>query len=173
MLAPRTPTRAQGNMANATGSGLERFVIDSVAIHGVRPVPYRQWSKSAPGTHGEEVLIRHFPYTSIYGAEGKTEFLLKSRRLGHDVRIECKWQQTAGSVDEKYPYLYLNCVECMPEKEVIILIDGGGYREQALQWLKEAVSERKYQDVRNPKTIHVFQMGDFQRWANRAFLGTR
>jgi hypothetical protein len=30
--------------------------------------------------------------------------------------IECKWQQVSGSVDEKLPYLYLNCIEAMPEK---------------------------------------------------------
>jgi hypothetical protein len=169
MPGPRRPTRAQGNMANATGNGLEQFVIDIVEKHGVKPVPYRQWFRSKD-KFGQEILIRNYPYTSIYGSEGKTEFLLKSTRLTHDVRIECKWQQAAGSVDEKFPYLYLNCVERMPEQEVIILVDGGGYRKQALQWLKQAVRERKYQDIQQPKTIHVFQMGDFRRWANEVFL---
>jgi hypothetical protein len=49
-----------------------------------------------------------------------------SKAHGVHVRIECKWQQSAGSVDEKLPYLYLNAIESMPEDHVIIVYGGGG-----------------------------------------------
>ncbi len=68
------------------------------------------------------------PFTTIYQHGGNTEFRLISERYNMDIRIECKWQQVAGSVDEKLPYLYLNCIEAMPEKHIIIIIDGDGWK---------------------------------------------
>jgi hypothetical protein len=81
------------------------------------------------------------PYTTLYGSEGTTEFMIRAENAEHTpefpienapgqlvCRIECKWQQTAGSVDEKFPYLYLSCVEAMPEKNIIILHGGGKAR---------------------------------------------
>lgn len=61
-----------------------------------------------------------------------------------EIRIECKWQQAAGSVDEKLPYLYLNTIEAMPENSIMILIDGAGWKAGAIQWLKDAVKQKKY-----------------------------
>ena len=47
------------------------------------------------------------------------------------VRVEAKWQQAAGSVDEKYPYMLLNGIYQYPEKEIIFVVDGGGYKPGA------------------------------------------
>jgi predicted Rossmann-fold nucleotide-binding protein len=71
-----------------------------------------------------------------------------------------KWQQVAGSVDEKFPYLYLNCIETMSENEIILIVDGGGYKDGALAWLKDAVQEKKYQN-NLAKEIRVFSLVDF------------
>ena len=72
-----------------------------------------------------------------------------------------KWQQSQGSVDEKFPYLYLNCIQAMPEREIILLIDGNGYKPGALAWLKQAVASQ------DAKLIHVFNLVEFLVWANR------
>jgi hypothetical protein len=65
------------------------------------------------------VRVRNVPYTSLYGCESRSEFVAVDR-LRH-VRIESRWHETAGAVDEKFPYLVLNAVEGMPENEVLIL----------------------------------------------------
>lgn len=64
-------------------------------------------------------------------------------------------------MDEKFPYLYLNCIQAMPEREIILLIDGNGYKPGALAWLKQAVASQ------DAKLIHVFNLVEFLVWANR------
>jgi hypothetical protein len=86
------------------------------------------------------------------------------------MRIECKWQQVAGSVDEKLPYLYLNSIEAMPEKMIMILIEGAGWKAGSLKWLKDAVKNKKYTTKENnDKTILVFNLTEFFTWANNTF----
>lgn len=86
------------------------------------------------------------------------------------MRIECKWQQVAGSVDEKLPYLYLNSIEAMPEKMIMILIEGAGWKAGSLKWLKDAVKNKKYTTKENnDKTILIFNLAEFFTWANNTF----
>ena len=113
-------TMTQGSFANSSGTNLERTIIATLDSKGFDTVPYRQWVKK-PEKYGTELLLRNVPFTTIYNHPGKSEFLLQSAKYGLEVRIECKWQQSPGSVDEKFPYLYLNCVEAMPEKNAPIL----------------------------------------------------
>lgn len=75
---------------------------------------------------------------------------------------------TVRSVDEKLPYLYLNCVESMLENHIIIIIDGGGYKEGALKWIKESARTRKYQNS-NMKNIQIMNIVEFMTWANNNF----
>ena len=96
--------------------------------------------------------------------------MLKSKKFDCEIRIECKWQQSNGSVDEKFPYLYLNCIEAMPEKEIVIIVDGDGAKAGAITWLQETVKSKKYtSDSNNDKTIHVFSLAEFIKWANIRF----
>ena len=81
------------------------------------------------------------PYTTLYDGRGYTEFLLISQIFNLEIRIECKWQQTAGSIDEKLPHVYLSAVNAVPENNVIILIDGPGFRDGAISWLKNIAKE--------------------------------
>lgn len=164
-MNPTTP----GGFANSSGTTLERMVVATLEGKGLITVPYRQWSLQ-PAAFGSELLLRNVPYTTIYGHPGKTEFLIRSARYGLEVRIECKWQQAAGSVDEKFPYLYLNCVECMPEPHIIILVDGGGAKAGSIEWLRAACKARRYIDATNlAKTIEVMDLRAFLIWANQKF----
>lgn len=163
-----TASPTQGGLANKQGRVLESTVVSVFTAHGLREVPYRKWNKS-PQAFGDEVLIRGMPYKSIYGHDGKTEFLAISKRLNMKVRIECKWQQSSGSVDEKFPYLYLNCVYAMPEDHIIIIIDGGGAKEAAVRWLRKAAEERQLTDITNShKRIQVLSLTEFIVWGNTA-----
>ena len=162
------PGRTQGNAANSSGNVLEQAVISTMTAKGFQVAMYREWQES-PSLYGGELLLKNAPYNTIYGHQGNTEFLLKSASKNMEIRIECKWQQAAGSVDEKFPYLYLNCIETMPESHIIILVDGGGYKAGALDWLRTAVNNRRYQDENNNKTIQVMSLAQFIAWANINF----
>ena len=149
--------------ANKTGRTLESTVKAVMSSKGFQILSYKEWHKD-PGQHSTDVLLTNAPFTTIYNHPGHTEFLLISKRLNIEIRIECKWQQSPGSVDEKLPYLYLNCVEKMPEKSIVILIDGEGFKKGAIQWLKDAVANKKYSLM--DKEIKVMNLREFMEWAN-------
>jgi hypothetical protein len=76
--------------------------------------------------------------------------------------IECKWQQSAGSVDEKYPFTLFNIIKIgVP---TIILLDGNGYKKTAMKWLKDQVSPQR-------ALIGVYNMAEFQALVNKGYLG--
>ncbi len=157
----------QGGAANRQGKILESTVIPTFAGRGFEVVRYSAWSKK-PRSYGTELLLKNVPYTTIYGQKGYTEFLVKSERFGLNTRIECKWQQSSGSVDEKLPYLYLNCIEAMPERDIIVIAGGGGMKPGAIPWLRTAVAQEKYLAIGAPKKrIQIFSLEEFLAWANR------
>jgi hypothetical protein len=159
----------KGTKGNITGNQLEVAVQTVLSGKGFSILNYREWLKN-PNQFGEELLLKNVPFETIYKHKGNTEFLLLSKKYNLTIRIECKWQQVAGSVDEKLPYLYLNSIEAMPEKEIMILIDGVGWKKGAIEWLKSAVNERKYTTKENnAKVIKVFSLAEFFTWANNTF----
>lgn len=160
----------QGGLANNQGRTLEQVVISTMKQKGFPVVSHRQWQTN-PKSYGVELLLTNVPYETIYGHQGKTEFKLCSQKYG-EYRIECKWQQSSGSVDEKFPYLYLNCIEKMPESNIIIIIDGQGAKPGAVSWLVNAAKNKLYiNDVNQNKNIQVFSISEFVRWANQTFRG--
>ena len=70
--------------------------------------------------------------------------------------LEAKWQGGSGSVDEKYPFLVINIKERYPHPTVVLL-DGGGYKPGAEQWLRTQVGGN---------LMAVFSMSEFQQWVN-------
>ncbi|UBM61378.1 4-diphosphocytidyl-2C-methyl-D-erythritol kinase [Candidatus Sulfidibacterium hydrothermale] len=160
---------AKGKSANITGNQLEKAVQTVLLDKGFEIEMYRKWEKN-PENYGKELLLKNVPFTTIYGHKGNTEFLLLSEKYNLRIRIECKWQQSAGSVDEKLPYLYLNTIEAMPEKDIMILIDGDGFKTGAKEWLRNAVKEKLYTTAENNDTnVMVFSLAEFFTWANNTF----
>lgn len=156
----------KGSKSNITGNLLEKTVKTILEGKGFKLINYRVWEKNKD-KYGEELLLENVPFTTIYEHKGNTEFLLISKKYNLEIRIECKWQQVSGSVDEKLPYLYLNAIEAMPENNIIILIDGNGWKTGAIKWLKDAVNQKKYTNNENyNKNIRVFNLTDFITWAN-------
>lgn len=149
--------------ASNTGDILEKTVQNFFLQKGFDVVGYSKWIKNKK-KYGEELLLKHVPYSSIYNHKGYTEFLLLSKKLDKEIRIECKWQQSSGSVDEKLPYLFLNATTKMTEKEIMIIIDGEGWKEGAIPWLKNAVNES---DQKN--RIKVLSIKGFMIWGNKIF----
>lgn len=160
----------QGTKGNRTGTLLEGTVKSILLEKGFQVVKYKDWVKNSLFLT-QEVLVENVPYTTIYNHKGKTEFLLKSEKYSFEARIECKWQQVAGSVDEKLPYLYLNCIEAIPEHNIIILIDGEGWKPGSVQWLKDATESNRYlNSLSKSKDIKVFSLTEFMTWANNFFV---
>lgn len=160
---------AKGKSANTTGNQLEIAVLTVLSNKGFEIEMYRVWEKN-PEKYGSELLLKNVPFETIYGHKGNTEFLLISKKYNLRIRIECKWQQSAGSVDEKLPYLYLNTIEAMPEKDVMILIDGEGFKAGAKTWLRKAVKNKLYTTDKNKDSnIMVFSLAEFFTWANKTF----
>lgn len=152
----------------ASGGTLESTIKSVLSSKGFQIVKYRDWKKR-PTAYGGELLLTTVPYDTIYGEKGRTEFLLISARHNITARIECKWQQGSGSVDEKLPYLYLNCIETMPETHIIIVIDGAGWKPGAIPWLKDAVARNRYTTAPSTKVIKVVSLAEFITWANTTF----
>jgi hypothetical protein len=161
-MAKRKRTTRSGNV-------LERTVKEVLAANGFEIHRYLDWKKN-PEKYGTELLLTNVPYETIYKHRGKTEFLLKSKRHNLEIRIECKWQQRSGSADEKLPYLYLNTIEAMPEKHIVVVIDGEGWKAGAIPWLKEVAATRKYTtSTTAQKKIEVLRLAEFMTWANTTF----
>lgn len=159
----------QGTISNMTGNQLEVAVKSVLLGKGFELINYRVWERNK-AKYGDELLLENVPFQTIYEHKGNTEFLLVSKQYDLNIRIECKWQQSAGSVDEKLPYLYLNTIEAMPEKNIMILIDGDGFKAGAISWLRNAVKESKYTTEDNKdKVIHIFNLREFFTWANKTF----
>jgi hypothetical protein len=73
--------------------------------------------------------------------------------------IECKWQESGGSVDEKFPYLNLNIQQSYPA-QTIVVIGGEGMREGAINWLRQQVKS-------NRNLLGVYSLDRFIAWANK------
>lgn len=105
------------------------------------------------------MFVAQYPIgPSIYGLPLNADFWVHGvphYPLG--LAIEVKWQQSTGSVDEKFPYLVHNIKECYP-CPALVIADGGGQRPGALQWLRAQSGDN---------LLAVFSLAEFVAWANR------
>ncbi len=70
--------------------------------------------------------------------------------------IEGKWQQSSGSVEEKFPFLVLTIEDS--GISTLVVLDGGGYSEGAEQWLRNQAGKAWL--------LHVFSIPEFQKFVN-------
>lgn len=150
-----------GTQANYTGNALEQYVEHRLVQAGyvrVKPQQFR------PGVYlGQPIYARRFHAgTSIYNTPIFADFTIFHPAKWPDcLIIEAKWQQVVGSVDEKYPYLVLN-IQYRYCYSSILLLDGGGYKKGAESWIRSQAG--------NGNLLHVFNMAQFQTWANKGNL---
>ena len=142
--------------ANKTGNELEIFIHNRLEREGYCLVPHSRFTASK--ILKQPIYTRQFELgKTIYNTKWKCDFILyHPERHPNCLVIESKWQQSKGSVDEKYPYLVLNIKKGI--YDAIILIDGAGYKKEALKWLKEQV---------DGNLIGVFSMSEFTSWVNK------
>ena len=104
--------------------------------------------------YAEQVIVG----TNIYAKKRTVDFILYHPRKWPDcLVIQCKWQATTGSVEEKYPFE----VECIVQGEfkTVIVLDGSGYSDGARQWLLAQRGKRHL--------LHVFNMSQITRWQSQ------
>ena len=158
-------TTNSGSHANRTGNRLERFVEEALKEH--KYVEFWNHKKQIfenRRTIGGKQYAKQVPVgETIYGGERKADFLvLNNEKWEEGLMVECKWQQSSGSVHEKYPFLCFNIMKTgVP---TVILLDGGGYPASAEEWLKGQADPKR-------ALVAVWDMSKFQREVNNGFLG--
>ncbi|MCL5069753.1 MAG: hypothetical protein M1308_02480 [Actinobacteria bacterium] len=149
-----------GTTANYTGNRLQNFVGNTLIEKGYTFIDKNKFKTSI---YLEQPVYSNQFYLgkSIYETNLYCDFILYHPDKQKDcLVIECKWQQVGGSVDEKYPYLIFNIQMKYPYK-TILLLDGGGYKSGAEKWIRGEEGNN---------LLHVFNMAEFHKWANKGFI---
>jgi hypothetical protein len=145
----------QGQESNIAGKLCEKAIEDAFKARGIYVVSWKIMRLAAGDLFEQRLLIKRVPFISLYGAKSHTEFVYQHPG-GLRVRIECKRQETKGSVDEKFPYMMENAKHHMPEPNIWFVIEGIGARAKAITWMKNAAKATE-------KTIRVFNVSEAQR----------
>lgn len=97
----------------------------------------------------------------IYGKKRKVDIILYHPRLySKNLVIQCKWQSSSGSVEEKYPFEVQSIAQ--NRTDTIIILDGGGYSAGAKQWLLNQAGKKRL--------LHVFDRAEFSDFADKGRL---
>lgn len=154
-------SRHPGRLANESGQELSGEVSSIMAGAGFKVMTHAEWSDR--GRPGGDVLLSRVPYTNLYGAEGRQAFRILSPRRGLEVGLIVRRQDADGSNDTKLPHIYLTAIEAMRERTVFILVEGEGWRGEGVDWLRRAVSERRY-GMPTDKDVRILSLAEFRRW---------
>lgn len=149
-----------GSTANKTGNALEQFVQNSLKALGYQYIGKKQFldfSRQATyPIYTQQILIGE----TIYGTKRYCDFILfHPEKYPANLIIECKWQQSTGSVDEKFPFLVHNIRKT--GIDTIVLLDGRGYKDGAKAWLE---------GQSGGCLLGVYDMMNFQIQINKGFL---
>ena len=125
---PRNPQQ-QGRKANNNGRYFEQLISQSLRSRGyvecrVAPNPARS-PFFVPQCTGL--------FESIYGIPMRVDFYVwHPDKFPQGLIIECKYQETNGSADEKFPYTVANLKKAgIP---TILLLIGDGAKRKAVDW---------------------------------------
>lgn len=160
---------SQGAVANRNGSMFEAVLLPVFQRFGF-PVYSEREIQMNPALveNCNKFVMTNASYTSIYGStKSRTEYLII--HVNRSIRVEIKFQVSNGSVDEKYPYMLLNAIYAFPEKEVILIVDGGGYKEGARQWLQNMIDINWLNYRGMGKDIKLMTISDFITWFTKEF----
>ena len=134
----------QGKRANKNGATFRRMVTDALELQG-----YIENAHDGP-----RYRIEVPAYISIYGSIIRADVFVQNEKLfTAGLVIECKYQGVSGSADEKYPYVVASLKRF--EGQSLMVVDGDGYRQAALDWAKTQV---------DGKLIGVFNLTEFMTY---------
>jgi len=158
-------TTNSGKRAQRTGNRLESFVERALQDYGYKEFwDHKEQVFANRKTVGGKQYAKHVIVgKTIYDTKRICDFLIiNNAKFPEGLIIECKWQQIGGSVDEKYPFLLYNIIKTgVP---TIVLLDGGGYKPAAMQWLKDQANPMR-------ALMAVYNMSELQKEVNNGLLG--
>ncbi len=146
----------RGSRANTRGKTLENAIFDLLseeyeAVSSLRFFALRDLKQPI---FAEQCTIGH----DIYGKQRRIDFILyHPQRWPSCLVIQCKWQSSVGSVDEKYPFELLSIQ--LNEFPTIIVLDGGGYGKGAEMWVKGQAGKNKL--------LHVLSLGGISKFCSQ------
>ena len=138
---------------NFNGINFEYFIEKIIQKYNYDYIPKNQFFKVYQTVNKPCFTKQIVIGESIYHTKRIADFLLyHPKKHKEPIVIEVKWQQSKGSVDEKFPFLIENIKK--NKYKTIIIIDGNGYKTSALNWLKE-------------KNKHTYSLNDFIKMNNQ------
>src|SRR5580765_387000 len=97
---------------------------------------------------------------SIYGSSIRADFLIHNLiEYPQGLVVESKWQDIAGTADEKFPFLVANIQASGYRYPVIVVASGGGCRDGARRWLQAQIDGRAL--------VAVFSFEELLSWLQR------
>ncbi|MGL4524772.1 MAG: PD-(D/E)XK nuclease superfamily protein [Spirochaetia bacterium] len=144
---------SSGAKANKTGNLLELTVRQHLDHKNYTHVPAKNFDELIA-----QNLLNQPLYTTqalvgktIYHTDRRCDFLIfHPQKWAQKLIIECKWQQSNGSVDEKFPFLVENIR--LLKVPSLIIVDGGGHKPGAITWLKAQADTH---------LLHVLSLSEF------------
>ncbi|MDA7572406.1 hypothetical protein N8776_01730 [bacterium] len=138
-----------------TGRSFEKNIEAQLLNLGYKKVKSREFIELSNQSN-EKIFATQFNLgKNIYNTRQIVDFII-TRPDDAPLVIQAKWQQSKGSVDEKFPFLIINLKE-KSQFDGLIVIDGGGYRSDAITWMKEQIDN---------KLLGVFSYSEFMIWSN-------
>lgn len=171
-----------GAEANRSGLTWEAWVRTLAERQGFQVLSHTFRERCTIPIEQRRIVWTHAPYTTIFHnvknpRKAATEYVVE---YGHDrVRIECKWQGVAGSVDEKYPFMFLNAALTMTEDTVVFAL-GGEYFEngkgaEVREWLRNVCAEPpawfsdEVRERLRQRSLLVLTPNSFAKWFRERF----
>lgn len=149
------------NKANRTGHVFENQIENLITERNYMWFPP---NRIIAGSILEQpIYTAQYPISkSLYeGKDTRADFILYHPQKHPDfLIIECKWQQSKGTAEEKLPYLVSN-IEQNYKYPSMIVIDGGGHSKGAIKWIKDQEGE---------SISHVCSLSEFTRMVNNDFI---
>ena len=151
---PRPPSRKTGARAQ----------LLEVTVEGLHLIDFQIYesygSYEAAEIRRSRYVIRNYPHPSLYGTPGRKEALIVAD--DEQYILECKYQDSSGSVDEKLPYLWMAFL-VSPVPGWLIVFEGNYWNRdsrglRAKTWLK-------HQQPPEGREFHVFTRKEFNQWA--------
>ena len=153
-----------GTTANRHGKQLEQMVETILLGRGYRKLSQKEKSQQAKALFIDSLF--NDPWFSpqmklelnLYGAEFTSDFAVyHPEKYPKGILMECKWQGSGGSVDEKYVFTVLSINKFAGFK--ILILGGEGARKKAKLWIADQAKKKK--------DFEFFDSMDaFTQWAN-------
>jgi hypothetical protein len=134
---------SQGRKATLAGQRFENVIRSILTNNSVSYIPQYTLCKN------------------IYGHPHRVDFFITNQpKFPKGLVIQAKWQDSGGSVDEKFPFEVMNVRERYP-CPAIFIVEGGGQKEGSLSWLRKQV---------DGKLIAVMDIKEFMSASNRGLF---